>query len=321
LIGSQGGQNASNGTTSGFTLGNQVQPSTSLFPAIQQASPNLNLQGPQTSALQTLLQQLQSPQTSSYNPSANILQSQGANQQFSGAQGLQTNFPSPQNSDYYNALSQTLNNQVNASRADLNSRFGASGGASRGTPAAYANAQFDAQVLPQLGATLGQAQQQDIGNQLQSQNQNNQATLQNYLGTIGANQNQLGLLSGLAGQAGNLNLGQNQLGSSNQLNFAGLNSQNANLALQNQLGFQTNQNSLLNNLSQFNSGQNNQITQQYMSMLQQANQQQIQNQFGGLQNLAQIIASLAQSGTPSGGANVNLGTNSQSASQQLLGAI
>ncbi len=285
----------------------------------------------------------------------------------------------PQDSDFYNAVSQQLQRKFDAGKADIRSRFGASGGTSRGTPAAYAEAQYNAENLPALGQALGGIRQQEFTNQLaqrqlgqegnlanagmqnqyglagnqlsvntqlqnesnilQGNNQNNAAALQtraqnldalglgqegtlqnqslvnqaglgqmglgndrlnslsnlflgnqgqqlqNYFNTIGANQNQLGIMGNLANQAGELNLGQNQL---------------------------------RGNIGMFNAGQNNNSLMQMMQQMQAANESQIGRQFGGMQNIMQIVAALAGAGIPGGSANVNLGGNSQSGLQQLM---
>lgn len=174
-------------------------------------------------------------------------------------------------------------------------------------------------------AGLGNQQLGTLGGLL---NSNQQLGLQNYLGTIGANQQQQSLLAQLANQAGGQNLQQNQLGSQNIFNAAQLNSQNANNALQNQLGFQTNQNqailgqnNLLSQLGQFNAGQANQLNQQYSQQAQTANQNQINNQMTALQNLAQIYSQFGLSGIPGGSANVNLGAQSQNMLQSLAGIL
>ena len=215
------------------------------------------------------------------------------------------------------------------------------------------------------GQQLGlQAGTQNVQAGLQSQAQNNQAMLQagglsndainamnqariqqgsQLLGASQANQgnayqtqfaNQQSALASNAAQAQNAqmlaNLFQGQQGQQmqNYFNTANLNSQNANLGLQNQLGFQTAQNSgvnqqnnILAQLAQFNAGQQNSIPLDYSRMLQQANQQQIQNQFTGLQNLSQLAAQFGLAGIPGGSANVNLGGQSQSWLQQLGGLL
>lgn len=189
--------------------------------------------------------------------------------------------------------------------------------------------QLNAQQLNQQAglqaAGLGNQQLGTLGGLL---NNNQQLQLQNYLSTIGANQSQLGLASQLANQAGNMNLSQGQLGSQNIFNAAQLNSQNANNALQNQLGFQTNQNqallgqnNLLSQLGQFNAQQGNQFNQNILQQQQTANQSQINNQLTALQNLAQIAAQFGLSGIPGGSANVNLGAQSQNTLQQLGGIL
>lgn len=147
---------------------------------------------------------------------------------------LQTGLPNAQDSAYYQGVEQTLGNQYNQGLKDLQARFGAAGGTSRGTPAAFAQAQYSAQALPQLAAALGNVRQQEVGNQLQAQNQGNSANLtargqdisnaQQNVGNQLQGQNQsnqallqnqglnnqavldrLNSISGLFGQQGNLN--------------------------------------------------------------------------------------------------------------------
>lgn len=264
----------------------------------------------------------------------------------------------PQSDPYFQAVQQSLLNQQNLDQKNLQAQFGASGGSGgMGSGAAFAQAQLMAQQAPEMQAALGnylQNQQSNFLNQqglqqqglLQNAQMANAANLQNsQLGTQAnfqnaANQLQAGglnnqnlssvgnLLATLSGQAGNQNLGQQQLGSQNFFNAAGQNSQNANNILQNQLGFQTNQNGANNNLNnilaslgQFNAGQTNNQNQTYSQMLQTANQNQINNQFQGVQNLAQLMGQFGLSGIPGGSANVSLGGNSQSWLQSLLGAL
>lgn len=250
---------------------------------VQSANPQfaaLNMGGQNQQALATLMQQFQAP--------GNNLIPQGGGQ-------LLLNQPTGMDTDYYNALTQNLNNQLNVGSKNLQAQFGATGGSSRGTPAAYAQAQYQAMALPQLAAALGQARQGEAANQLAGQ----------------ANQNNA--LLGASNINANAALGTNQL-----------NSQNAGNVLNNQLGFQTNQNqanlgqnSLQSLLAQFNSGQQNSIAQQYAQMQQSANESQIGRQFTGLQNFSQIAAALAGAGIPGGSANVNLGGQSQSDMSQL----
>jgi hypothetical protein len=498
--------------------GPNVQNSTSNLSGMnaQTARPNLaqmNMQGMNPQALQTLLQQFQAPGVNGYNPSQQLLNNPGFNQQYGQMQGLgiqglsqalqqqigntgnngMANLPglnlgqanlqaanpqqvsapgtqlntgnaqqvsannvnpatanidqsniNPQDSAFYQAVQKNLTDQMDLNRKDLRARFGASGGTSRGTPAAFAESQFDAQALPQLAQALGEVRQQEFGNllqqrglgqqgnlanagmqnqvglannqlqaqtglanssnQLQAQNQGNSAllqargqdinnsqqnvqnflqsvglnntsnlqargqnldllglgqqgalqnqslgnqfqqgnlstlgnlfnsqqgmNLQNYFNTIGANQNQQGLLSGLAQQAGQLGLGQNQLGSQNALAAQGLNQQGANNALQNQLGFQTNQNqanlgqnNILSQLAQFNSGQGNDFMKSLLAMQQSANEGQINRQFTGYQNLAQLAQGLALAGIPGGGSNTNLSPAPNQGLSSILGPL
>lgn len=334
------------------------------MPGVNGYNPSSQLLG-QSNGINGLGNQLQS-QINNATGSLGSGYAQG-NLNTNNAQQAGTNFSStlnPQDSQYYQGVQSLLNQQLTAGRDDIRARFGASGGNSRGTAASYAEGQYNAAALPQLASALGQVRQSEVGNQLQAanlglqgqlgnaqnqltaQNQGNSAMLQNQglannfqlgqqgnqsqnLGTLGnLFSNQSGLQAQLANQAGNLNLGQQQLGSQNMLGAQGLNSQNALGLLQNQLGFQTNQNQAqlgMNNLnmnnSQFNAGQNNQYTQQYMAMLQAANQQQIQNYLSGYQNIFGTAAGLAGAGIPGGSANVNLGGQSQSWLSQLGGLL
>lgn len=203
--------------------------------------PQLNsVSGIDPAVLQQLMQGINGPQQSNINTQLNPSQvnTQGAN--LSGipqAQGLLQNTP------YADAVQQILGNKQNQDIADLRARFGAGGGASRGTPAQYAEATLRAQQTPEIAAALGNIRQQeaglDLGNrQLQSSN-----LLQNAgLGLQGQQSNQQ---AGLQAQqiGGQLGLQQNALNqqagiTTNQQNLdrltslGGLGVQNAGLGVQ-----------------------------------------------------------------------------------------
>lgn len=389
--------------------------------SLQQALSNLgNVGGAQLPQNNVGSPNLQAAAPQNVNPGNASLQLGNPNNVNLASANLQTGLPNAQDSAYYDATSQLLGNQYNQGVKDLQARFGAAGGTSRGTPAAFAQSQYAAQALPQLQAALGNVRQQEVGNQLTAQNQantanlqargqdltnsqqnvsnqltgqnqannalltgrgqdinNSQQNVQNLLQSVGLNNNSnlqarqqnidlagqqqqgalanqglvnqggvdslnslaslfgqqgqlnnslLSNLGNIANNAGQQNLGQNQLSSQSQLGTNQLNSQNINNLLSQFGNFQNNnnqatlgQNQLNAQNSQFNAGQQNSTLQQYMQQLQSANQNQINNQFQGSQNLAQILAQFGLSGIPGGSANVNLGAQSQTGLQQLAG--
>lgn len=99
------------------------------------------------------------------------------------------------NSPFSQAIQQTLANKQNQDISDLRARFGASGGASRGTPAMYAETQLRSQQAPEIAAALGNVRQQEAGLNLQNAGMLNSANLQGRGQDISQLQtNQQGLL-------------------------------------------------------------------------------------------------------------------------------
>lgn len=115
-----------------------------------------------------------------------------------------------QDSAFSNAMQQILNQRHSEDVANLRARFGASGGASRGTPAQYAEAQLDAQQLPQIAAALGQIRQQESGLDLQKFGIDSNNQLQNAANTNSANLQGRGqdIQAGIANQSAGLQAGQ-----------------------------------------------------------------------------------------------------------------
>lgn len=255
--------------------------------------------------------------------------------------GLQLGAPNAQDSDYYNSAQQVLGNQYNQGLKDLQARFGASGGASRGTPAAYAQAQYSSQALPQLGAALGNIRQQEAGNQLTAQNQannalltnrgqdinNSQQNVQNYLQSIGLNNN-----SNLQGRQQDIDLlGLNQQGAlQNQglVNQSGNDNLNSLSSLFNSVGGQQNNqlsilSQLANNAGQLGLGQN-QLTSQNQFNNNQLNSQNSNNalsQLLGFQS-SNNQSQLGQNQLNAGNSQFNAGqsnSNLQAINQLLSG--
>lgn len=72
----------------------------------------------------------------------------------------------PQDSEYYNAISQILQNKQQRDIGDLRERF-TNTGTSRGTPALHAEALLRAQQAPEIAAALGGVRQSEFANELQ----------------------------------------------------------------------------------------------------------------------------------------------------------
>lgn len=111
------------------------------------------------------------------------------------------------NSPMAQATMQILERQKQADIANVRARFGASGGSSMGTPAAYAEAQTSANYVPLMAQALGNLNMQDSQNRIAQQGANNQAILgqntQNLQNAQNTNQYNLGqgnLGAGLIGQ-------------------------------------------------------------------------------------------------------------------------
>jgi hypothetical protein len=135
------------------------------------------------------------------------------------------------------AYSQLLDKQNNNNIADLRARFGASGGASRGTPAAVAEAQYR-QLLPaQNLTTLNSIYNQNVGNQLNAAGLNQQGIL--GAGSIN-NQNFANVLSGLSA-AGGLGIQGRGQDLTNFLQSRGLDITGAGTAAQNSIAAGANQ--------------------------------------------------------------------------------
>ena len=231
-------------------------------------------------------------------------------------------------SEYAQAVRQLLENKASRDIADLRARFGASGGVSRGTPAAFAESMYRAEALPQIAAAMGDLRQKesaidqanralkqegilrgaDIANtaNLQARGQDvdiykslNDAILQNQGQTLSAELSQRDILNNLLinsrGQDIQALLASvtNSLGQREQdINAAvanrGLDNDFLNTALQN-----TN---ILGNLSLGERGQNlsNILTtaQQNLDRLGQLNQRDISGQQAGVQNLANLLQAI-----------------------------
>jgi hypothetical protein len=135
-----------------------------------------------------------------------IQQMLSGNGQAMGAQQFQTG-GADMNGQTAQSIMQMGQQSLDRNVADLRARFGASGGASFGTPAAMAEADMRAQAIPQMMAQLGQLNQQEAG----LQNQNNALNLQSILGTAGANQGNVSSILGALGLNQQGTLGQGQL--------------------------------------------------------------------------------------------------------------
>lgn len=232
-----------------------------------------------------------------------------------------TNQPINVNTETLNSIATILGKKQANDVADLRARFGAAGGTSRGTPAAYAEAQLKSQQIPELQQALSAASNQEFGNQLNLRNLNLNALLgadsntaqnlgttlntfsttrgQDLANTQGNQQNQLGLIDSLikaAGGAGQQDLGFADLLSKNMLNAESLTTDRFKA-----MGDLTNQGaSIQNDLLKFFTATN-----------QQATENQIGRQFGGLMSMFQALTGLANAGTPGGSAGVNVGNNAQ----------
>lgn len=195
-----------------------------------------------------------------------------------------------QDDAFSNAVQQILGQKNTQDIADLRSRFGAEGGASRGTPAQYAEAQLRSQQTPQIAAALGQIRQNEAGLDLsnrtlgaQSQNQ----SIQNALSQLGINQANNQFNAGAANTQSTTNRGMTLNDLLNQFNFSNqsgtLNSQNA----------------------QFNAGQTNQLNQNFANQTQAGQESAAGRQANAVNQLAAYIAQLSALGFPGGSGSVS----------------
>lgn len=240
----------------------------------QGVNTNVGFQQQNLNPFNALGANLQNTQMGAINPNVNF-QQQGLNPyqtQQANLSGIQQPSSVIQDSAYTNSLQQILQNQHQLDLGNIRARFGADGGMSRSTGASYAEAQLNAQELPQIAAALGQARQSEAGisNQLYGINSNN--ALQNAAQTNNSNlqargqdqsqlqNNQQGNLQAQQATLANLLQGRGQDLSSlqnnnqNQLTQAGLlNQSNLQARGQDQSQLQANQTGNLQ--AQLNSGQ------------------------------------------------------------------
>lgn len=223
---------------------------------------------------------------------------------------------SPEDSQYYNALTTILNQQLTKNQGDLAAQFGMQG-TSRGTPAAYAAAQLDAQSLPQIAAALGSARQTEVGNQLNQANLQQSGLLQNA-----ESANQYGLANAQLGTSTSLQNVANQLQNNNQNNNLAianqgnqLNAQNANNANSLAATSQNNQ----SGLSAAQLGVNTAL-QNVQNQLQATNQNNTAN-INQTQNTNNLLSSLLSNSNTLTGINSNAQqANASDILQSLLGS-
>lgn len=234
----------------------------------------------------------------------------------------QANAPVNVNTSTLDSIAKILGTKQSNDVADLRARFGAAGGTSRGTPAAYAEAQLKSQQIPELQQALSAASNQEFSNQLNSKS----LTLQSLLGANSNESQNLGTLlntfSTTRGQDITNTQGtqQNNLGLIDQLVKAAGGAGQQDLGL----GSLFNQGAQINNQNnQFNAEQGNDLNKFLAGLNQSSNESQINRQFTGLQNLLQSIVGLAGAGTPGGGANVSVGNQQGSSGNggSLLGTL